>query len=48
MAIGTIDCSYGSGQWTDASRSTYNLVDALTRHTAQVTQQAKCLLDSVY
>lgn len=27
---------YGSGQWTDASRSTYNLVDALTRHTAQV------------
>lgn len=27
---------YGSGQWTDASRKTYNLVDALTRHTAQV------------
>lgn len=27
---------YGSGQWTDASRSKYNLVDALTRHTVQV------------
>ncbi|KAG6729349.1 hypothetical protein I3842_01G024100 [Carya illinoinensis] len=27
---------YGSGQWTPASRSSYNLVDALTRHTAQV------------
>ncbi|XP_058777945.1 L-ascorbate oxidase homolog [Vicia villosa] len=27
---------YGFGQWTDASKSTYNLVDALTRHTAQV------------
>ncbi|XP_027193036.1 L-ascorbate oxidase homolog [Cicer arietinum] len=27
---------YGFGQWTDASRNTYNLVDALTRHTAQV------------
>ncbi|GAV88929.1 Cu-oxidase domain-containing protein/Cu-oxidase_2 domain-containing protein/Cu-oxidase_3 domain-containing protein [Cephalotus follicularis] len=27
---------YGSGQWTSAKRSTYNLVDALTRHTAQV------------
>ncbi|KAK4584473.1 hypothetical protein RGQ29_022271 [Quercus rubra] len=27
---------YGSGQWTQAKRSTYNLVDALTRHTAQV------------
>ncbi|XP_062102140.1 L-ascorbate oxidase homolog [Humulus lupulus] len=27
---------YGSGQWTDAKRKTYNLVDALTRHTAQV------------
>ncbi|CAL0311533.1 unnamed protein product [Lupinus luteus] len=27
---------YGSGQWTSASRSSYNLVDALTRHTAQV------------
>ncbi|RZC30596.1 L-ascorbate oxidase-like isoform C [Glycine soja] len=28
---------HGFGQWTDASRKTYNLVDALTRHTAQVT-----------
>ncbi|KAF4380745.1 hypothetical protein F8388_017099 [Cannabis sativa] len=27
---------YGSGQWTEAKRNTYNLVDALTRHTAQV------------
>ncbi|KAM7507032.1 hypothetical protein LguiA_017485 [Lonicera macranthoides] len=27
---------YGYGQWTQASRKTYNLVDALTRHTAQV------------
>ncbi|KAH7851461.1 hypothetical protein Vadar_011945 [Vaccinium darrowii] len=27
---------YGSGQWTDASRKSYNLEDALTRHTAQV------------
>ncbi|KAK2999588.1 hypothetical protein RJ639_023493 [Escallonia herrerae] len=27
---------YGSGQWTQASRKGYNLVDALTRHTAQV------------
>ncbi|OIV94745.1 hypothetical protein TanjilG_12958 [Lupinus angustifolius] len=27
---------YGLGQWTSASRSSYNLVDALTRHTAQV------------
>ncbi|PON34608.1 Copper-resistance protein [Parasponia andersonii] len=27
---------YGSGQWTEARRRTYNLVDALTRHTAQV------------
>ncbi|KAI5665895.1 hypothetical protein M9H77_15748 [Catharanthus roseus] len=27
---------YGSGQWTGASRAKYNLVDALTRHTAQV------------
>ncbi|KAK7252848.1 hypothetical protein RIF29_37090 [Crotalaria pallida] len=27
---------YGSGQWTSASRSSYNLVDALTRHAAQV------------
>ncbi|EXC24855.1 L-ascorbate oxidase-like protein [Morus notabilis] len=27
---------YGSGQWTEAKRRTYNLVDALTRHTAQV------------
>ncbi|MED6167398.1 hypothetical protein PIB30_002368 [Stylosanthes scabra] len=27
---------YGSGQWTPNSRNTYNLVDALTRHTAQV------------
>lgn len=27
---------YGSGQWTDASRSKYNLVDAPTRHTVQV------------
>ncbi|KAL9327690.1 hypothetical protein ACSQ67_002693 [Phaseolus vulgaris] len=27
---------YGFGQWSDASRKTYNLVDALTRHTAQV------------
>lgn len=27
---------YGNGQWTPASRSSYNLVDTLTRHTAQV------------
>ncbi|KAF7828763.1 L-ascorbate oxidase-like protein [Senna tora] len=27
---------YGKGQWTPAKRRTYNLVDALTRHTAQV------------
>jgi iron transport multicopper oxidase len=27
---------FGSGQWKQASRSTYNLVDALTRHTTQV------------
>ncbi|XP_042507808.1 L-ascorbate oxidase homolog [Macadamia integrifolia] len=27
---------YGRGQWTQASRNKYNLVDALTRHTAQV------------
>lgn len=27
---------YGSGQWTSSSRNSYNLVDALTRHTAQV------------
>ncbi|XP_027154586.1 L-ascorbate oxidase homolog [Coffea eugenioides] len=27
---------YGAGQWTQASRATYNLEDALTRHTAQV------------
>ncbi|XP_028768450.1 L-ascorbate oxidase homolog [Neltuma alba] len=27
---------YGSGQWTPDKKSTYNLVDALTRHTAQV------------
>ncbi|XP_052206093.1 L-ascorbate oxidase homolog [Diospyros lotus] len=27
---------YGSGQWTSASKKTYNLDDALTRHTAQV------------
>ncbi|KAK9948792.1 hypothetical protein M0R45_004354 [Rubus argutus] len=27
---------YGSGQWQPAKRRTYNLVDALTRHTAQV------------
>ncbi|KAL0350618.1 UNVERIFIED_CONTAM: L-ascorbate oxidase [Sesamum radiatum] len=27
---------FGSGQWTEASRKTYNLVDALTRHTTQV------------
>ncbi|GKU99021.1 hypothetical protein SLEP1_g11936 [Rubroshorea leprosula] len=27
---------YGSGQWTEAKRSTYNLVDAPTRHTVQV------------
>ncbi|KAK7318243.1 hypothetical protein RJT34_02942 [Clitoria ternatea] len=27
---------YGFGQWTDASRKSYNLVNALTRHTAQV------------
>lgn len=30
------NCSYGSGQWTPASRNSYNLVDAVTRHTAQV------------
>ncbi|KAL5713447.1 hypothetical protein ACHQM5_015519 [Ranunculus cassubicifolius] len=27
---------YGSGQWSLAQRKTYNLVDTLTRHTAQV------------
>nr|XP_043614995.1 L-ascorbate oxidase homolog [Erigeron canadensis] len=27
---------YGSGQWSLASRKSYNLVDALTRHTVQV------------
>lgn len=27
---------YGSGQWAPASRKSYNLVDAVTRHTAQV------------
>ncbi|THG03283.1 hypothetical protein TEA_028380 [Camellia sinensis var. sinensis] len=27
---------YGSKQWTNASRKSYNLVDALTRHTVQV------------
>ncbi|XP_015963948.1 L-ascorbate oxidase homolog [Arachis duranensis] len=27
---------YGFGQWSPNSRNTYNLVDALTRHTAQV------------
>ncbi|KAF6160576.1 hypothetical protein GIB67_019516 [Kingdonia uniflora] len=27
---------YGSGQWSPASRSGYNLVDTLTRHTVQV------------
>ncbi|CAI0429566.1 unnamed protein product [Linum tenue] len=27
---------FGSGQWAPAKRSTYNLVDALTRHTTQV------------
>ncbi|KAI9113525.1 hypothetical protein K1719_015452 [Acacia pycnantha] len=27
---------YGSGQWTADKKSTYNLVDALTRHTVQV------------
>ena len=29
---------YGSGQWSQDSRNSYNLVDALTRHTAQVNQ----------
>ncbi|KAL6273796.1 hypothetical protein ACE6H2_024488 [Prunus campanulata] len=27
---------YGFGEWTPAKRKTYNLVDAVTRHTAQV------------
>ncbi|PIN06602.1 Multicopper oxidase [Handroanthus impetiginosus] len=27
---------FGAGQWTQDSRKTYNLVDALTRHTTQV------------
>ncbi|KAL0461488.1 UNVERIFIED_CONTAM: L-ascorbate oxidase [Sesamum latifolium] len=27
---------FGTGQWTQASRKAYNLVDALTRHTTQV------------
>ncbi|KAF8406357.1 hypothetical protein HHK36_008444 [Tetracentron sinense] len=27
---------YGSGPWIPASRNSYNLIDALTRHTAQV------------
>ncbi|KAL0380909.1 UNVERIFIED_CONTAM: L-ascorbate oxidase [Sesamum angustifolium] len=27
---------FGTGQWTQDSRKTYNLVDALTRHTTQV------------
>lgn len=31
---------YGSGQWTPAKRRMYNLVDALTRHTAQVYPQS--------
>ena len=29
--------SYGFGQWSTANRTSYNLVDTLTRHTAQVT-----------
>ena len=29
--------SYGFGQWSPANRTSYNLVDTLTRHTAQVT-----------
>ncbi|KAK8685871.1 hypothetical protein V6N13_124904 [Hibiscus sabdariffa] len=28
--------SFGSGQWTPKKRRTYNLVDALTRHTTQL------------
>ncbi|KAK8710873.1 hypothetical protein V6N13_146182 [Hibiscus sabdariffa] len=28
--------SFGSGQWSPDSRKSYNLVDALTRHTTQV------------
>ncbi|XP_044511456.1 L-ascorbate oxidase homolog [Mangifera indica] len=31
---------YGSGQWTADMRKTYNLVDTLTRHTAQVYPQS--------
>ena len=29
--------SYGFGQWSPVNRTSYNLVDTLTRHTAQVT-----------
>ena len=29
--------SYGFGQWSPANRTSYNLVDTVTRHTAQVT-----------
>jgi hypothetical protein len=35
------DYSYGFGQWTPAKRRIYNLVDALTRHTVQVTFSLK-------
>ena len=29
-------CSMGPGKWTPASRSTYNLLDTVSRHTIQV------------
>lgn len=35
---------YGFGQWTPASRRKYNLVDTLTRHTAQVYKSSNCQL----
>ncbi|CAK9166433.1 unnamed protein product [Ilex paraguariensis] len=38
--------AYGSGQWTNASRKSYNLVDATTRHTAQVTQINQVITES--
>ncbi|GJZ89770.1 L-ascorbate oxidase [Tanacetum coccineum] len=34
--ISGLSGKYGSGQWNQASRKSYNLVDALTRHTVQV------------
>lgn len=36
LTVCHFDNSYGSGKWTEASRKSYNLIDALTRHTVQV------------